>query len=409
MSLDKDYENAIRYYLDTIFTEKAEVFENSNDIIELNVVKPMTRYITANASVNFKFSTPMFAWWDLTSACNFRCVHCLYNDTEYDSSNDLTDEEALNLAETLTDDFGIVQIVLSGGEVFLRAELLKKLILKFKENNVGVTLASNASLISPEYIDFLAKNLNMYTGRIQISLDGATSDTFKKIRGTDGFYKIVETIKSLAEKGVRVTVVCIVNNINYDEVVDVYDLCESLGVYDFVAGKMLCYNDTHKRLCVSDREKMLLAHKLLNKRANKKTLLKLGLFSNIELLNVVEIENIIKEEKYRNFYQNFGTLYQRSCNLNDRISIRSDGNVYMCMEAACPSALMGNIREKPLGEIWAERGSNVFFQPRVLEKMGCKDCRYSCICNGGCMAKAYKRFGTINSPELACRFCKRVV
>ena len=86
--------------------------ESSEEFIDLNVVKPLTGYIAKNAPEGFQFSTPMFAWWDLTSACNFRCIHCLYNDTPYDASRDLTDDEALRLADSLIDDFGIVQVVL---------------------------------------------------------------------------------------------------------------------------------------------------------------------------------------------------------------------------------------------------------------------------------------------------------
>lgn len=406
MQPDIEYENAIRCYLDNLFSGK-DNSELNDDYIELNVVKPLTGYIAKNAPEGFQFSTPMFAWWDLTSACNFRCIHCLYNDTPYDSSHDLTDDEALNLADSLINDFGIVQIVLSGGEIFLRAELLMKLIKKFKENNVGVAFATNAALINGEQIDFIADNMNRYTDRIQISLDGGTFETFQKIRQTDKFDKIVNNIDKLSKKGIRVTVVYTVNKINYKEVVTAYELADKIGAYDFVAGKMLAFNESHEKLMISEREKMLLAQKLIEAQKDKKTILKLGLFSNISLLNIPEVTEILKEDKFVESLKTFTSLPRRSCNRNDRISIRSDGRVYMCMDAECPNGLMGNIREKSLLEIWAERDKNVFFQPRLLENMGCKNCKFKTICNSGCMAKAYKRTGNLNSPEIDCRFCSR--
>ena len=72
---------------------------------------------------DFLFSKPVYAWWDLTSACNFRCIHCLYNDTEYASKNDLTTERASLLVDELIE-AGVVYVVLSGGEIFMRPDLL---------------------------------------------------------------------------------------------------------------------------------------------------------------------------------------------------------------------------------------------------------------------------------------------
>lgn len=405
MRPDIEYKNAIRYYIDYILNSLEDAIDSTDDIIELNVVKPLTGYIVKKAPAGFQFATPMFAWWDLTSACNFRCIHCLYNDTAYDASHDLSDDEALNLADSLINDFGIVQIVLTGGEIFLRPKLLMRLIEKFKSNNVGVALATNASLINQEHIDFLSKTLNAYTDRLQISLDGSTYETFKKIRQTDTFPKIVKNIELLAGNGLRITAVCTVNRINYHEVLDTYSLCDKIGVYDFAAGRMLVFNESHKNLCVTDRDYMLLAQKLIEAKKDKKTLLKAGLFSNLQLLNIDGVEEILKEDKYRDILKSMTALPSRSCNRNDRISIRSDGSVYMCMDAQCPSALMGNVRKQSLPQIWGNRRSNIFFQPRLIENMGCRNCDYKNICNSGCMAKAYKRTGRIDTPEIACKYC----
>lgn len=406
MKPDYEYESAIRFYLDSVFNIGDSEIELEDNSIDLNVVKPLSGYIIQKTSPDFQFSTPIFAWWDLTSACNFRCIHCLYNDTPYDSSKDLTDKEALTLADSLIEDFGIAQILLTGGEIFLRPKLLMKLIEKFKTNNIGVTLATNAALINDEHIDFLGKFLNTYTDRLQISLDGATPETFKKIRQTDTFSKIVKNIESLANKNLRITAVCTVNKINYHEVVDTYNLCNKLGVYDFASTRMLVYNDSHKQLSITDRETMLLTQKLLQAREGKQTLLKLGLFNNLQLLNMKSVENIIKEDKYQSIIKTITSIPLRSCNRHDRISIRSDGSVYMCMEAQCPSGYMGNIREQSLLDIWSKRKANIFFQPRLIENMGCKGCDYKSICNSGCMVKAYKNTGSLNNPETACRFCK---
>lgn len=405
MLKDKEYENAIRFYLDNTFDNSQKEIEVS-DVLELNSEKALTRYIASNAPKGFKFSTPMFVWWDLTSACNFRCIHCLYNDQPYDDSNDLTDEEVYSLADFLIEDFHIVQAALTGGEIFLRPKTLMNLIKKFKNNNVGVILATNAALINDEHIEFLAKYLNPYTDRIQISLDGATSETFGKIRQTELFDKITSNIQKLTQRGLRVTCCCTVNSINYDEIVETYKLAEKLGASEFGAGSMLYFNESHAPLMVSSRDKMVLAQKLIQEKQHNKTRLNLGLFSSIELVNIPEVVKILEEEKYQKIFEQRIFLPARSCNKNDRLSIRSDGRIYMCMDAECPEGLMGNIREQSLSEIWANKDSNVFFEDRTPEKLGCVECKYRTYCNSGCMAKAFKRTGSINTPEIECRHCK---
>ena len=97
---NNNYEKNIRFYLDTIFKNKNSL-ERVRDY-EDNPSKNFIEYIKrASEDVNYKFASPMSVFWNLTSACNFRCIHCLYNDTEYANKNDLTTERASLLADEL--------------------------------------------------------------------------------------------------------------------------------------------------------------------------------------------------------------------------------------------------------------------------------------------------------------------
>lgn len=398
---DKEYADAIRFYLEETFCKKK--IPQSVETIDLNTVKSFTGYIKSLAPDGFLFSTPLYVWWDLTSGCNFRCIHCLYNDTEYSSANDLSTEEAMSLADSLINDFHIVNVLLTGGEIFLRKDTLD-IIRKFKENGVSVKMATNAALLDDEKINCLAQMLNPYVDGMQISLDGATKETYGKIRRTDNFEKVTENIRKLTERGVTVTISCTVNTINYNEIEDIYKLSDRLGVNTFVAGRMQYFNPSHKDLMLSNRDLMLLAERILKFDASGyKTKFMSGLFSVMDLFSIEGISSILEEIRFEHIFEKYTQPLARGCHSHDRLSIRSDGRVYLCMQAAeCPNALMGNIREKPITEIWKMRGSNILFQQRQLENMKCKNCKYNVICNGGCMAYACKNFNTINSPEKSC-------
>lgn len=392
-----EVESAIRFYLDNILDTNQKVIPDEPD---MNAVKPFKNYILNQAPEGFKFSRPMFAWWNLTSACNLRCIHCLYNNTEYSNKNDLSAKEAFRLAEELIEDFGIVEIALTGGEIFLRKDLIN-IVKLFKENNVAVKLMTNATLIKEDDIKILGKLLNPYADSVQISLDGASADTYAKIRLTKDFDKVINNIKQLTASGIRVIAAQTVNSINLDETLELYRLCGKIGVKDFIAGKMLYYNESHKDLMVSDDKYFILAQKLLSNKLEK-TSLKLGFFKPIDLLNHPLVEKILQEEKYQQLLKSYKIPLLRSCNLNDKIFINSDGKVYMCLEAICDEALMGDFRKNSLLEIWGNRNSNVFFKPRNT----CYECKYNKICNSGCLAKAFRKFGTINMPERPCKHYK---
>ena len=112
----------------------------------------------------------------------------------------------------------------------------------------------------------------------------------------------------------------------------------------------------------------------------------------------------VKEEKFVNYFKQFKTPASRECNLHDKLSIRSDGRVYMCMQAEiCPNALMGNYKENSLLDIWEKRFDNILFKKREIK--GCSNCIYNGVCNAGCKARSLQKFDNINTPEIYCKHC----
>ena len=91
MLIDKELEKAIKEYLEE--TSKWVSLSDNSGEFDLSVLKQFKGYILKTQPAGYKFETPLYAWWDVTSACNFRCVHCLYSDTTYNGDNDLTYEE----------------------------------------------------------------------------------------------------------------------------------------------------------------------------------------------------------------------------------------------------------------------------------------------------------------------------
>lgn len=399
-NINNNYEKNIRFYLDTIFKNKNSL-ERVRDY-EDNPSKNFIEYIKqASGDVNYKFASPMSVFWNLSSACNFRCIHCLYNDTEYANKNDLTTERASLLADELIE-AGVVYVVLSGGEIFMRPDLLD-IVKKFKSNNVAVRLLTNASLLDDKIIDELAEVFDPYVDAVSVSLDGATNETFKKIRQTESFEKIVANIKKMTQRNIKVSVVCTVNSVNYSEVVDIYRLSKDLGVYNVIVGKVVCYNDSHESLTLSNEDLFELYYKLSNSKSEK-TLLEINFWSPIELLNIPEVAEIIDEEYYNSQIKTgYTEVLSRNCQCHDRLAIDADGTVYLCLEAIAQKiAPLGSLKNTSLNDIWENRNNNILFCQRHIEDMVCDKCKYNVFCNSGCMVKAYSRTKDCNTPQIPC-------
>lgn len=403
---DKEYEKYIRFYLDSQFEK-----QNNNMRFGLRSSEKKELFSSHiqsfSGNPNYLFSKPMYASFRLTSACNFRCIHCMYSGTEYSSVNDLSTEQILNLADELIN-AGVIFVNLTGGEVFCRADIMD-IVRKFKENNIALLLITNGSLLTDENINEIAELFNPYTDVVQISLDAANEETFKKIRRSDKFGKINENIKKLTDKGVVVDNVCVVNNINKNEILDVYKLAESLGTNCLTVGKIKSYNDKHLSLECSTQELFKIYYNLIQNKNDNGPDLAVGFWSQIELLNIPEVKKIIEEPYYQElFKKQYTKKLSFDCQNHNKVAINNDGDISLCIEAfSYDIEPLGNCKNNSFEEIWERRWNNVLYQPRSRKNTKCEICKYNTYCKGGCKVTAYSLTKNVNTPAIpGCTACR---
>lgn len=157
----------------------------------------------------------------VTDRCNFRCIYCnpfLY----YKPKKELLSfEEILRISKLLVDN-GVEKIRVTGGEPFVRKNLIQ-LLEKLNELNIKeLNISTNGYLID-KYIDDLTKISKLR--KINISLDTFKPEKFEFISRVSKNYlsKVIDNIR-LASKyfDVKVNVV-LMKNINDDEVFDFVD------------------------------------------------------------------------------------------------------------------------------------------------------------------------------------------
>jgi radical SAM protein with 4Fe4S-binding SPASM domain len=170
---------------------------------------------------------PQSIFWEITSECNLRCLHCVVA-----AGKKLDRELSLERGLALIDEWaamGVGDITFSGGEPLMHPELFT-LARAAAGHGIRLQLATNGTLLRPDVVREI-RELQMLP---QVSLDGSNRELYGRFRGRkEAFDQAVEGIKMLVDAGVEVTVGTVVSTHNADDFEAMLDLVESLGVAAF--------------------------------------------------------------------------------------------------------------------------------------------------------------------------------
>jgi AdoMet-dependent heme synthase len=160
---------------------------------------------------------------DLTYRCNERCIHCYL---DHEDHGEMKTAEIKNVLEQLARS-GTLFLTLSGGEIFLRADLFE--LLEFARSlHFDISLKTNALLIDAER----AKKLrDLSVRKIQISIYSAepeVHDAITKVRGS--LERTLNAIRFLQAEGLNVKIACPLMKQNLTAYRNVQALAAELGV-----------------------------------------------------------------------------------------------------------------------------------------------------------------------------------
>lgn len=129
---------------------------------------------------------PLSGEFELTDRCNLSCIHCFINQ---DAANvealtqELSTSQVMQIIDELTD-AGCLNLLFTGGEPLLRKDF-SEVYLHARKNGLLVMLFTNGTLISPSIISTLKKAPPVL---VEVSLYGATQETYEAITGVPGSY-----------------------------------------------------------------------------------------------------------------------------------------------------------------------------------------------------------------------------
>jgi radical SAM protein with 4Fe4S-binding SPASM domain len=314
--------------------------------------------------------------WEITFACNMRCVHCGTSAGKR-RSDELTTDESLRLIDELTG-LGCKSITISGGEPLLREDWAL-LADRMRANGLTTYLISNGYALTDAVAD---RFLELGIKRVGISIDG-TEQTHNRIRQRpDSFARCVLAMDTLRERNVDFCVVTQVSAWNLQDLDGLQDVLVDHGCKGWriqmctVTGRMQDHADM--ALTLPDYERLV--DKLLALRRTGKVYIDVG--ENIGYYGCKGAE-LIGGHPY------FG------CYAGLRVAgIESNGNIKGCLSMP-PQFVEGNVRDSSFTEIWNRPDGFAYNRKFTRESAAgaCHDCRYLPLCRGGCTTTSVSQTG----------------
>ena len=171
---------------------------------------------------------PISGSLEVTMRCNLRCQHC-YIPMERRASSSNGELSLLEIKRILDEvtDAGCLWLLLTGGDPFIRQDFLD-IYAYARRKGLILTLFTNGTLLTRRIADYLAE---WRPFNIEITLYGATQETYERVTGIPGSYaRCRRGIDLLLERKLPLGLKTAVMTLNQHELDQMKLLADSLGV-----------------------------------------------------------------------------------------------------------------------------------------------------------------------------------
>lgn len=299
----------------------------------------------------FKIKNPKRIILELTNSCNLKCIMCARNHIKFDNSF-LTLEFVKKLKEFYKT---AEEVTLFGyGESLLNKEFPE--ILSFLSSFKGLrTYLVTNGLLLDKYASDIVKNQLTY---LSISVDAATQETYKKIRGAklNDIFKSIEKMNALKRKfnysSTYIRFIFVAMKDNISELPLLVDIAKNISVSEIKVEYLVVHHPEMIDQTLFYNRELLYIFKEAELRAKEKGI-------KITLPSVIG-ENMLEG------------VYHKECSTPfDTMFVSSNGDVRACMIS---NEIFGSILTDSPEAIWNGEGINSF-RSRVNSENPPEDCK----------------------------------
>ena len=341
--------------------------------------------------------------WNMTKACNLKCMHCYAHATAGPATDELSTAEAKAMIDDLSE-YGAPVILFSGGEPLMRPDL-PELARYATGKGMRAVISTNGTLISKDKAKELKDIGLSYVG---VSLDGMP-EVHDKFRGVPGaFEQAIEGIRNSMAAGLKVGLRFTVFQHNAAEVPALFDILEREGI-PRICFYHLVYAGRGSKLRDED-----LGHQGTRELLDLIMDRTKALFDKGICPEVLTVDNhadgpyvylrMLREDPER-AKEVLELLSWNEGNSSGRGigCVSWDGTVHP--DQFWRHLDLGNVRERPFSEIWSDTSHPVLGKlkdkrPYVTGR--CAECRWLDICGGNFRVRAEAATGDLWAPDPAC-------
>lgn len=333
---------------------------------------------------------PLGGTFELSPACNMSCKMCYARLTDKQIRKEgglKSGEEWLKIAEEMQK-AGTMFLLLTGGEPLLYSDF-KYVYRGVRNLGMIVTVNTNGTLITEEWVDFFAKEKPR---RINITLYGKNADTYENFCGyREGFDKTIQGIQLLKDAEIDVKLNASITPENVDSVDELYEIAEQLNVpleidcymFPFHNG-VDCSYENKLRLNPEECAKMYL--KILKREKSQ---------------GYITYQNLCEAYRQGKRLQNYETVQCRAGKSSFWINWK--GNMMPCFALGHQTEDVSNIGFE---KAWIETKKNV--QKIQLSKK-CSTCVKQELCIV-CAGRSYSETGRVDGcPEYLCKMTEEMI
>ncbi len=322
---------------------------------------------------------PRYVVWELTLKCDLACRHCGSRAGKA-RADELGVDEARHIAQQLAQ-MGTYEVTFIGGEAYLHPEW-EAIVRAVADEGIRCALTTGARAVDAELVG-RAKDAGVRA--VSVSVDGLerTHDRLRAVPGS--FRACMRALDAVREAGLSIYANTQVNRLNLPELEELSEVLLDKGI---AAWQVQLTGPMGRG---ADRPDWLL--------------------QPYEMLDLVpRLAAIAEAARERGCWlqaaNNLGYFGPHEGLLRARpwsgcaagtyvLGIESNGDVKGCPSLPSAPYVGGNLRERPLAEIWEQTAELRFARDRDLDELWgrCGDCYYKTVCKGGCSWTSHTLLG----------------
>lgn len=328
--------------------------------------------------------TPRLAVWEITLACDQRCIHCGSRAGKA-RPDELSTDECLDLIAQMKA-LGVGEVVLLGGEAYLRSDFTR-LVRAIREAGMACTMTTGGRSLTPKRAAALVE---AGISAVNVSIDGMRA-SHDRLRGVEGSWDAAfAAIEALRSAGAQVSVNTQINRLTRDELPELLEALGKAGIRGWQLQLTAPFGNAGDHPEILIQPYMMPAlFRALERVADRAATLGITVWPANNLGYFGPLEARLRRIQKR------GAHYKGCGAGRNILGIEANGDIKGCPSLGGAANVGGNVRTASLREIWLSAPELQYTRKRTTEALWgyCARCYYADVCRGGCTATAEPLLG----------------